>query len=118
MCLGKVVWGEPKGGCNRTVFYGNSVLIREKGVPIDKNDRDGSHNRYLDFKTDIIRGVSGGLALFPVIATRVRGRPSKKEIEKERTRGRRGLTGKAGTGAVSAPLSPRSSGQVSTRRPE
>ena len=79
------------------VSYKNSVLIREKGIPIDKNGRDGSHNRYLDFKTEIIRGVSGGLALFPVIAPRVRGRPSKKEMEKERTRGRRSLTGKAGT---------------------
>ena len=39
--------------------------MAEKGIPIDKNGRDGSHNRYLDFKTEIIRGVSGGLALFP-----------------------------------------------------
>jgi hypothetical protein len=53
------------------VSYKNSVLLREKGIPIDKNGRDGSHNRYLYFKTEIIRGVSGGLALFPVIATRV-----------------------------------------------
>src|SRR3972149_8235599 len=90
MCLGKVVWGEPKGGCNRTVFYGNSVLIREKGVPIDKNDRDGSHNRYLDFKTDIIRGVSGSPALFPVIVTRV---------EKGRRRRRWRRNGPAGDSA-------------------
>src|SRR3972149_1985657 len=64
MCLGKAVRVQPRGGCNRMVSYKNPVLIREKGIPIDKNGRDGSHNRYLDFKTEIIRGVSEGLALF------------------------------------------------------
>src|SRR3989304_2809015 len=97
MCLGKAVRVRPGGGCNRMFSYRNSDCKREKGIPIDKNGRDGSHNRYLDFKTGIIRGVSWGLALFPVIATRVRGRPSWKEREKERTRGRRSLTGEAGT---------------------
>src|SRR4030066_1096057 len=96
MCLDKAVRVQPREGSNRMVSCRNSVLMAEKGIPIDKNGRDGSHNRYLDFKTEIIRGVSGDLALFPVIAPRVRGRPSKKEMEKERTRGRRGLTGKAG----------------------
>src|SRR4030066_1051310 len=102
MCLGKAVRVRPGGGCNRTVSCKNSGLIREKGIPIDKNGRDGAPNRYLDFKTGIIRGVSGGPALFPVIATRVRGRPSWEEIGKGRTRGRRSLTGEAGARAGSA----------------
>src|SRR4030066_2420547 len=99
MCLGKAVRVRPGGGCNRMVSYRNSDLIREKGIPIDKNGRDGSHNRYLDFKTGIIRGVSGGPALFPVIATRVRGRPAWKEIGKGRRRGGHSPTGDGGTDA-------------------
>src|SRR4030067_806068 len=63
MCLDKAVRVQPREGSNRMVSCRNSVLMAEKGIPIDKNGRDGSHNRYLDFKTAIIRGGSGEHAL-------------------------------------------------------